>query len=125
MKNSHISLLSHKRDRQALEQRRLKAIQMYQRGVSQYRIAKELRVSFEAVSNWVEIYKKKGIKGLKTKGQPGPKPQLTAKDGERIKLAIIISCQKPALRAKERDEKAIKQWRIHTFPSLKKMGTKT
>lgn len=168
MKNSHISLLSHKRDREALEQRRLKAIEMYQKGVSQYRIAKELRVSFEAVSNWVEIYKKKGIKGLKTKGQPGPKPQLSAKDRERIKVAIIkgadafghqtslwtleriaelirkmtkakfqttqtwrivtslgFSCQKPALRAKERDEKAIKQWRIHTFPSLKKMGTKT
>lgn len=168
MKNKHISSLSHKRDRQALEQRRLKAIQMYKKGASQYRIAKELKVSFEAVSNWVEIYKKKGMKGLKTKGQPGPKPRLTAEDRGKIKVAIIkgadafgyqtslwtleriaalirkmtkakfkttqtwrivtslgFSCQKPAQRAKERDEEAIKQWRIKTFPSLKKMGAKT
>ncbi|HET8689049.1 MAG TPA: winged helix-turn-helix domain-containing protein, partial [Methanosarcina sp.] len=30
-----------------------------------------------------------GIKGLKTKGQPGPKSQLSAKDRERIRVAII------------------------------------
>lgn len=89
MKNKHISSLYRNRDRRALEQRRLKAIGLYQKGQTQYQIAKQLDVSFEAVSNWVEIYQKGGIKALKTKGHPGPKSQLTDKDRSKIKAAIL------------------------------------
>lgn len=89
MKNKHVSSLSRKRDRQAFEQRRLKAIKLYQKGHTQYQIAKTFKVSFEAVSNWVEAYKSKGLKGLKTKGQPGPKSKLTATDRKKLKAAIL------------------------------------
>ncbi len=89
MKNKHISSLSRKRDRRALEHRRFKAINLHKRGFSQYRIAKDLNVSFEAVSNWVEVYEQKGLKGLKTQGQPGPKSSLTDEDRQKLKIAIL------------------------------------
>lgn len=89
MKNKHILSLSRKRDRQALEQRRFKAIKLRKKGFSQYRIAKDLGVSFEAVSNWVEIYEQSGLKGLKTQGSPGPKSRLTDKDRRKLKAAIL------------------------------------
>lgn len=164
MKNKHTSL-SLKRDRKALEKRRIRAIKLYKKGYTQYQIAKQMEVSFEAVSNWVEIYKIKGFEGLKTKGQPGPKSQLTAADRRKLKAAILkgpeafgyhtgiwtleriaqvirkitkitfkttqtwrivsslgFSCQKPATRAKERNEAAIKNWKLKELPRLKKMG---
>lgn len=85
----HISSLSRKRDRQVLEKRRLKAIKLHQKGHSQYRIAKQLQVSFEAVSNWVELYEKQGLKGLKTLGKPGPRPRLDDNEKRKIKQAIL------------------------------------
>ncbi len=167
MKNKHISSSSRKRDRQALEQRRFKAIKLHKKGFSQYRIAKDFGVSFEAVSNWVEVYGQKGLKGLKTQGSPGPKSSLTDKDRQKLKAAILngpesfgydtgiwtlqriatiirkltkitfkttqtwrivtalgFSCQKPAARAKERDEAKINNWKLRTLPRLKKMGAK-
>lgn len=166
---TYISSLSRKRDRSALEARRKRAIKLYKKGYSQYKIAKEFKVSFEAVSNWVEAYKKaKGERGIKSKGKPGPKPALNDKDKENLKKAILkgpvsagyptniwtlerlsqlikdktkvkfhpghvwkiviglgFSCQRPELRAKERDEKAIKLWQYVTLPRLKKMGSNT
>lgn len=85
----HISSLSRKRDRQALEQRRVSAIKLYTKGWSQYRIAKRLGVSFEAVSNWVEIYRERGLGGLKTQGPPGPKSPFTHDDRKKLKSAIL------------------------------------
>src|SRR3989344_592988 len=89
MKNKHMSSLSRKRDRRGLERRRFKAIKQHTKGMSQYRIAKQLEVSFEAVSNWVERYQQYGLKGLKTQGMPGPKPQLTDNDRRKLKAAIL------------------------------------
>jgi len=157
--------LSQERDRKVLEKRRLKAIKLKQKGWSQYKIANHLGVSFEAVSNWVELYKESGLKGLKSKGHPGPKSQLTAAERKKLKAAILkgpkalghttgiwtleriasliediggakfkttqtwrivtslgFSCQKPITRAKERNEAAIKNWKLREFPGLKKMG---
>lgn len=40
----------------------------------------------------------------------------------RTVISLGFSCQKPERRAKERDERAIREWRIGIFPRLKKMG---
>jgi transposase-like protein len=60
-------------DRDALAKRRRQAIDWYREGLSQYRIAKNLGVSFEAVSKWVEAYEQQGLRGLNSLGKPGPK----------------------------------------------------
>ena len=89
MKQKHISSLSYKRDRKALEKRRIQAIGLYRKGKTQYQIAKQLEVSFEAVSNWVELYKKRGFNGLKSAGKPGPKPKLTQENKQKVRTAIL------------------------------------
>lgn len=42
-----------------------------------------------------------------------------------IVTTLGFSCQKPQVKAKERDERAIANWRRKTFPVLKKMGANT
>jgi len=71
------------------EKRRLKAIKLLKKGLTQYRIAKKLGVSFEAVSQWVKAYKKKGKKGLLSKGKTGPKGKLSKIKKQKIRQAIL------------------------------------
>ncbi len=40
-------------------------------------------------------------------------------------IALGFSCQKPEARARNRDERAIADWKLKTFPRLKKMGAET
>lgn len=150
------------------EKRRLKAIDLLKKGRTQYFIANKLGVSYEAVSQWVKAYKKKGKKGLLSKGKSGPKGRLSQAKKQKIRQAILkgpkamgyptdlwtlerlaalikkiakveyhpghvwkiiiglgFTCQKPQTKAKERQEKVIKEWRKKTFPRFKKMGSKT
>lgn len=67
----------------------MQAVRLYRRGKTQYQIARQLNVSFEAVSNWAELYKKRGMRGLKSLGKPGPKSKLTEKNKQKIKTAIL------------------------------------
>jgi putative transposase len=41
----------------------------------------------------------------------------------QIVLSLGFTRQKPQTKNKERNEKAIKEWRLKTFPELKKMGS--
>lgn len=43
----------------------------------------------------------------------------------QIVLTLGFTCQKPQTKNKERNEKAIKEWRLKAFPKLKKMGSKS
>lgn len=43
----------------------------------------------------------------------------------QIVLSLGFTNQKPERRSKERNERAIRYWREHTFPRLKKMGAET
>lgn len=40
-------------------------------------------------------------------------------------IGLGFSCQKPERRARERNEKAITDWKLKEFPRLKKMGAET
>lgn len=42
----------------------------------------------------------------------------------KIVISLGFTCQKPQLKSKERNEKAIIKWKTETFPGLKKMGAK-
>lgn len=149
---------------QQCTKRRLKAIELYKKGVTQATIAKKLKVTASAVCQWVKEYKKKGMKGVQSKGICGPKPFLTEKDTTRImkelvkgprahgfdtdlwnlpRLGKLIqkttrasfkqshvsnvlhslgwTCQKPVVRAKQRNEKAIQSWIKVEWPRLKKI----
>lgn len=78
-----------KRDRKALEQRRLKAIPLFKKGIADSEISRKLGVTQAAVHYWHDAWKKKGKKGLKSRGHSGPKTKLTPAKIKKVKDAIL------------------------------------
>ena len=157
-----------KRDRKVAECRRLEAGRLFARGRSQAEIAKKYAVTPAAACKWHALWKKKGTRGLLSKGKTGKDPKLSEKKKKELKKILLegpkkskyrtdfwtlgriraiakkrlrvslgqtsvwrtvvslgFSCQKPEKRAKERNEKAISDWKLIEFPKLKKMGQAT
>lgn len=85
MKQKHKPSLS----RKDKEKRRLRAGQMFEKGISQADIAKKSGVTPAAVKYWHDAWKKKGIKGLKSKGHPGFASKLTPEKRVRLKKIIL------------------------------------
>ena len=61
----------------ALEKRRLQALTLYRKGVTQADIARRLRVSRAAVCQWLKKARKKGKQALRRKPRPGRPSKLT------------------------------------------------
>jgi transposase len=87
---NHILSLS----RQGKEKRRLKAGKLFEKGITQAKVAQKLKVSHTAALLWHQMWEKDGIKGLKSKGKSGPEPQLTEKDCKKVRAAIIKGASK-------------------------------
>ena len=147
-----------------LEQRRRKAVGLFEQGLNLSAVAQKIGCSVSSVHRWEVDYKKKGAEGLKSKPVPGRPAKLTSRQkrsltkilvdgpmtqgystdlwtGRRIAETVRKrfgvsyhpnhlwwfltqmgwSHQKPETRAKERDEKKIKQWKRHTWPHIKKV----
>ena len=164
MNTSHISSVS----RDQKESRRFKAAKLFQKGIYQAEVARRLGVTPSAVHGWYHVWKKQGIRGLRSKGPPGFSSQLTDGDRKKVRRAILrgarkfgydtdlwtlerigavmrrvtgksfshtwtwqivlslgFTPQRPERRSQERDEEAIREWKEHRFPRLKKMGAKT
>jgi transposase len=160
---THISSLS----REQKEKVRMNAGKLFKKGVSQAEVSRRLKVTHPAVSYWYATWKKKGMKGLLSKGHSGFASKLTEKKRQAFKEAILagpdvygyptnlwtlprlsavmktvtkvkfsevwtwhivrdlgFTPQKPQVKAKQRNEKAIKEWKWKTLPDLKKMGWK-
>jgi transposase len=88
MSNIHKSPLS-RRDRTALERRRLKATKLFLKGHSQAEVARKLKVTREASRQWYDTWQQKGKDGLKSIGKPGPKPQLTPEKLKLVEKALL------------------------------------
>ena len=86
---SHISSLSHHRDRKELERRRKKAARFFEKGKTQSEVALKLGVTSEATRQWYDAWKKRGIKGLQSKGAPGPRPKLTPAKTQKVIKALL------------------------------------
>jgi transposase len=85
MKSYHTSSSSRKR----LEQRRMKAGKLFQKGCAQAELARTLRVTPAAVNQWHSIWKECGLSGLKSKGHPGAETALTKEKAVKLKRAIL------------------------------------
>ncbi len=152
-----------KRDFDALEKRRLKAVKLLEKEWSQSEVARKVGVHRQSVSRWARELAESGRAGLKKAGRAGRKPRLSTGDLRRIERGLkrgpealgyatslwttvrvkelieqecgvsfhpshvwrILqrlgwSCQRPARRAIERNEKAIRYWKKVRWPELKK-----
>ncbi len=156
-----------KRDFEALEKRRLKAVRLLEKEWSQSQVARKVGVHRQSVSRWAQQLAESGRAGLKKAGRAGRKPRLSPTDLRRIERGLkrgpealgyvtglwttvrvkelieqecdvsfhpshvwrILqrlgwSCQRPARRAIERNEEAIRYWKKVRWPKLKKTPRK-
>ena len=77
-----------RRDFAGLEQRRLRAARLLEKGVSQSQVARQVGVHRQSVSRWAQQLEKEGRPGLEQAGRAGRKPRLSAADLERIENAL-------------------------------------
>jgi len=76
------------RDFEAMEQRRLRAARMFERGAAQAEVARTLGVSRQSAMLWERAWKRAGKKGLEGAGRAGRKPRLTAAQRTRVEQAL-------------------------------------
>jgi transposase len=153
-----------RRDRQAFQERRLHAAELFAQDVHQAEVARTLGVSRQTVSRWHQRWQADGPAGLHSRGAPGRTPRLSDAQLEQAEQALLQgarahgfdtdlwtldriaeviwritgvrhhpahvwrllrrrlewSLQRPARRAQERDEQAIRQWVARDWPRIKK-----
>ena len=71
------------------EGRRLRALELKERGWKQTQIADALGVTEGAVSQWMKRAREEGVEGLRHKPPPGATPRLS--DQERAKLPELLA----------------------------------
>ena len=77
-----------RRDFAALEQRRLRAARLLEKGFSQAEVARRVGVHRQSLSRWAQQLENQGRAGLEQAGRAGRKPRLSAADLERIERAL-------------------------------------
>jgi transposase len=73
-----------RRDFEQLEQRRLRAGKLFDRGLSQGEVSRRLGVHRQSVSRWHQAWRRQGTQALRKAGRAGRKPRLRPEDLERL-----------------------------------------
>jgi transposase len=76
------------RDPETLEERRIRAAELFHQGVPEAEIARRLGVTPQAIHGWHQAYRRQGPNGLKKRPHTGRPPSLT--DQQIKKLAELL-----------------------------------
>lgn len=82
------------RDFEALEQRRMSAIQLFGEGLNNSEVGRRLRVANQTVSRWRSEYSSGGKKALVKAGRAGRKPELSAKQSKLLVDKLLAGPEK-------------------------------
>ena len=77
-----------RRDFDALEQRRMKAVDLLRKGLSQSEVARQVGVHRQSVSRWAQQLEDGGRRSLRRAKQIGRPPRLTAADLRRVERGL-------------------------------------
>lgn len=77
-----------RRDFQAMEERRLRAADLFVEGVSQAEIARRLEVAHQTVSDWHALWKAGGRDALRGAGRAGRRPKLSPGQLAEVEAAL-------------------------------------
>jgi transposase len=80
---------THRRDRQAFEDRRLHAADLFAQHVHQAEVARRLGVSRQTVSRWHQRWQADGTHGLASTGPPGRTPSLSVAQLDTVEQALL------------------------------------
>ena len=78
-----------RRDFEALENRRMRAVRLFEQGQPQAEVVRLLKVSRPSAHRWYYSWKKKGREALKAAGRAGRKPRLDSANQNRLAKAIL------------------------------------
>ena len=78
-----------KRDFKALERRRLRALRLRDKGLSQSAVARRLGVAQQSVSRWAQQALQGGPQALRHPGRAGRKPQLSAEQLTQLEQWLL------------------------------------
>src|SRR4030081_2108722 len=76
-RSSRIRRVRPRRDFKAMEQRRMRAAELFERGVIPAEIARRVGVRHQIVSQWRKAWRQDGRDALRAAGRAGRKPKLT------------------------------------------------
>src|SRR5229473_5417648 len=77
-----------RRDLGALEQRRMRAADLFEQGVIPAEIARRLGVTHQIVSEWRKAWWRAGRDGLRGAGRAGRKPKLSQEQLHQVEIAL-------------------------------------
>src|SRR5881227_1485605 len=77
------------RDHHAMEQRRMQAADLLERGVIPAEIARQVGVAHQVVSEWRKAWRQGGRAALRSAGPAGRKPKLS--DGQLAEVANALA----------------------------------
>jgi putative transposase len=77
-----------RRDFEALEQRRMEAARLLEKGYSHSEIARRVKAHRQSVGQWARQLQQGGRRALKKAGRAGRKPRLCAEDLRRIERGL-------------------------------------
>lgn len=83
-----------KRDFAALERRRLRAVKLFDRGLSKAEVARRCRVSNQSAGRWHAAWQTGGVAALKHPGRAGRKPRLQPRERARLVASLQAGPQK-------------------------------
>ena len=78
-----------RRDFKALEERRLRAADLFRRGVRPAEIARQLGVTHQVVSEWRKAWQRGGRVALRGAGRAGRRPKLSMAQLRRVERALL------------------------------------
>jgi transposase len=73
-----------RRDFDALEKRRFRALALLDKGLNQSEVGRKLKVARQTVSRWARLIRSEGKQALKKAGRAGRKPLLGHKEQKRL-----------------------------------------
>ncbi len=152
-----------KRNFDALEKRRLRAVRLFEEGMNQSEVARRHKVPRQTSHRWHKAWESGGSAALKKAARAGRKARLSAEQKKELTKALLegprahgfetdvwtlprmarlmekltgvtyhpdhmsrlmkqlgFSYQRPAKRARERNEKQILEWKKTVWPRIKK-----
>src|SRR3954454_24515981 len=76
------------RDFAAMEQRRMRAVDLFEQGVIPAEIARQVGVSHQIVSDWRMVWRQSGRDALRPAGRPGRRPKLKSEQLAEVEVAL-------------------------------------
>ena len=77
-----------RRDLKAMEERRMRAADLFRKGVIPAEVARQLGVSHQIVSDWRKVWRQGGRAALRGKGRAGRRPELSTAQLTKVEKAL-------------------------------------